>query len=128
MATMTIDLPEPLVNQLKKHNVSNSTLDSITQELLENWLLTQFPNSTYQVIADRQKQTTLERWRELNPTQSDLSTSFIEAQTMEDGTTDIHKKLQFLKDAATDARFLDDLNETMADFATVDAEWWEPDK
>ena len=35
-------------------------------------------------------------------------------------------KLHLLKQAVTDPLFLDDLEETMADFAEVDSEWWEP--
>ena len=34
--------------------------------------------------------------------------------------------LQLMEQAVTDPRFLADLNETMKDFAQIDAEWWEP--
>jgi len=40
--------------------------------------------------------------------------------------TDKAAKLQLMEQAITDPRFLADLNETMKDFAHIDAEWWKP--
>jgi len=33
-----------------------------------------------------------------------------------------------MEQAAADPQFLADLNETMTDFARIDAEWWEPQR
>ncbi len=38
------------------------------------------------------------------------------------------EKLERMRQAANDPRFLADLHETMSAFAEVDAEWWEPEK
>jgi hypothetical protein len=40
---------------------------------------------------------------------------------------DEERKLQEMEQAIYDARFMADLQETMAAFAAVDAEWWERD-
>jgi hypothetical protein len=38
------------------------------------------------------------------------------------------EKLELMRQAAHDPRFLADLQETMSAFAGADAEWWEPEK
>ncbi len=42
-------------------------------------------------------------------------------------TNDV-EKLERMRQAARDPRFLADLHETMSAFAEADAEWWEPEK
>jgi hypothetical protein len=42
-------------------------------------------------------------------------------------TNDV-EKLERMRQAAHDPRFLADLHETMSAFAEADAEWWEPEK
>ena len=42
-------------------------------------------------------------------------------------TNDV-EKLDRMRQAARDPRFLADLHETMSAFAKADAEWWEPEK
>jgi len=38
------------------------------------------------------------------------------------------EKLKLIKQAPNDARFMNDLHETMSDFAEIDAQWWEATK
>ena len=43
-------------------------------------------------------------------------------------TTNDVEKLDRMRQAVRDPRFLADLHETMSAFAKADAEWWEPEK
>ncbi len=130
MATITVDLPESLVDELRKHNVSNNALSSVMKELLENWLSGQFPNLLSQTILDKRGLIAEGEWSEFDPMQMQpkSSVSFTNEQGMEMTQANEHQKLWLIEQAATDSKFLTDLNETMADFAPIDSEWWEPDK
>ncbi|MEM7532652.1 MAG: hypothetical protein AAF639_10785 [Chloroflexota bacterium] len=102
MTTITIDLPEPLVDELHERNVSKERLNAVVQILLEHWLSTQLFSLFDDYFADT------------NSTQL--------------AQTDEQAQLVLMERAATDSLFLADVQEVMTDFAYADAEWWELEK
>ncbi|MFP4441393.1 MAG: hypothetical protein ACLFVO_29540 [Chloroflexaceae bacterium] len=93
MATLTIDLPETLLDELRRRHISDAHVRRLVIHALEAWLRA-------------------------------------ESSSFSDDTPRLDEQhaLTQMEQAARDPQFLADLYQTMNDFATVDAEWWEPDE
>jgi len=97
MTTLTIELPTAISQQLKQRNISTQQLTTIIIRLINLYL----------------------NYYKLQETVALVEDIFVT-------TSPVTDKMELMAQAVHDPMYMADLQETMQDFAEVDAEWWEP--